>query len=53
MLKTFSFLLTVLLLLCASCKIGAVNGGDVQLSTATLKCLTSQGIANFMFPVTP
>ncbi len=54
MLKTFSLLLTVLLLVCANCKIGAVNvGDDVPLSTATLKCLTSQGIANFMFKITP
>jgi hypothetical protein len=42
MFKTFSFLLAVLLLLYANCKIGAVNvGDDVPLSTATLKCLTS------------
>ncbi len=53
MLKTFSLLLTVLLLLCANCKIGAVNVYDVTLSTATLKCLASQGIANLMFQITP
>ncbi len=35
-------------------KIGAVNVvDDVPLSTATLKCLTSQEIANFMFKITP
>jgi hypothetical protein len=49
MFKTFSLLLTVALLLCANCKIGAVyDAEDGPVSTATLKCLASKGINNFM-----
>jgi hypothetical protein len=55
MFKTLSLLLALALILCTNCKIGAVYGGDDDspLSTATLKCLTSQGIRNFMFQITP